>query len=394
MPEVVGAGNMSDLSLTTLDPMQAQQDWRQTLAGTATAESKVGQQQAVTDLAQTRAKDARHQVDQGKQAEQSQADFQKTLSGIAEDLPVLEKLGKISNAALASGRFKEAEQTLGMMAKVEAQGELADQRRAKTEEAKAKTGTERLSHLMELVASVKDPESSRLMKELYKQSYGEDGLYKLLANMDYNPKIVEAAKEFLTKKMSGLDDALTRAKIATEQVKASRAAKTGDASVRYYDARIEKIQEGDKAKEKAGGKVATANPNDVKEVAAKIKIDHPDMPPLSLDLAARELASDAKSIQQKDGGSYAAAVQKAIDLKKDRFVTIPGEKTLMGFGSPGPSKTRFATGTMAAPIAATRNTQFESGKYYTTPKGVLRFNGTGFEASTPKGKAPDDGEEE
>lgn len=373
---------MAGLDLTTLDPMQAQQDWRQTLSGTAIAESKVGQQKAVTEEAQLRVQGIKHEA-------QSQADFQNTLAGVAPDLPVMDKLSRISNAALASGRFKEAEQTLGMMAKMEAQGALQDERRAKTEEIKTKSGTERLEHMEGLLASGKDPESWRMVKQLYKQSYGEDDLYRLMENVDYSPKIVEAAKEFLTKKKSGLDDALTKAKITTEQVKASRLAKTGDASVRYYDARIEKIQEGEKVKEKVGGKLAAATPNDIKEVTAKIKVDHPDMPPLSLDLAARELASDAKDIQKRDGGSYAAAVQKAVDLKGDRFVTIPGEKRM--FGSDIPSKTRFATGSMAAPLPATKDTKFESGKYYTTPKGVLRYTGTGFETATSKGKVPADG---
>jgi hypothetical protein len=330
--------------------MQAQQDWRQTLAATSVAESRASEEKTKAQAA--------------KATFASDQEFQSALKKIAPSLPMMEKLSAIAGAAANSGKYREAEQTLAAMSQLENRESLKEQRAAAAQENKTKIAGQKTERQLTLLSGVKDEETKRIAEELYKQEYGEESP---LAKYPYSPKLVQMASEALTKKRSGTQEALDKARAVAEYARAARDNKVGEAQSKYYGARVDAIKEKSAAGTKAGGKLAEVKPEELKTVEAKLRVDHPGLSKEEADLASKEVAADAKDIQLREHGSFSDAMSKALDARKGQFTKFPA-KTFLGI-----------------------ETSKGGAKYQSLPAGVPK--GSKHVGATPKGKkvwqAPD-----
>lgn len=293
---------MNPFEFQVADPAQTSQDWRQTIAKTASMEMKV-------------------QADRDSLA--SDKEFQNTLKAIAPNLPVMQKLGAIASASIASGRFSEAEKAITVMSTLENRDSLAEQRTARIAQANATAAEKRITRQMELYSGVSDAETKAVADQLYEREFGQPSP---LSKYPYSPKLVEMAKASQVKQLDGLTAALRQAQAATIYADDQRADALAKTQQRYYEARIAAVKAKTANNVKTGGKLAEPKANEIRAVEAKILVDHPDLEPAEFDLAVREVAADAKEIQLREHGSFTDAMEKALQAREGQFTRMPGMK--------------------------------------------------------------------
>lgn len=281
------------------------------------------QTRAKTDIMETEAAKA-------KQDFATSQEFQQKVRQISPSLPIIDRLDQIADAATSAGRFSDAEKVLGMMSQISSRAALDEQRKAMAADHREKVEKAEYDRQMQLMSGAASSDDWRAAGEIFKQEFGrESPIFKL----PYSPRMVEVAKNALTKQRSATQEALDKARTVLAYADAARAAKQGDAMARYYDARAEYTRNREGATGKSGGKVATASSNDVKEVSAKIRNLYPALPAKELDAASRELAADAKDIQLREHGSYADAVDKALKARAGQFSRVAGSPGVFGIGA-------------------------------------------------------------
>lgn len=139
---------------------------------------------------------------------------------------------------------------------------------------------------------------------------------------------------------------------------------------------------------KAGGKpVGSPSQGDVREAIALMKEQFPDLKTDDAGglRAARAVASRAKEIAREIPGlGMSGAMRRAMTEMRDDFIT--DQTMIAGFGVPGTRSTKFVGGgrsaadAMELPVGTGGGidaAKMVVGRYYATPRGVVRYAGDG-----------------
>ena len=321
----------NSLYIAPIDPMQASQDWQQTQARTSILQSTAG-------LDKVKLEGAQRSLAEDKA-------FQEQLAKVSPTLPLFDKLGEMANAAMTTGKFKEAEMTTQLMSVMLNRESLMQMRKDRIEAERGRTATAELTKMQQIYSGVSSPLEKAMADDIFKQTFGKESP---LAKYPYDPGMVKMFGDSLTKRKSALEDQLTRARILREQAAAKKDALVADAQAKYLGAKTADVEKKTAATAKAAGKNATPTKQEIDSAGALVKVAHPDLSPAEWALASREIAADAKDIHNREGGSYADALEKAMAARKGQFVKFP-PKTFMGFET-GKGGTRYEPHAPGAPM--------------------------------------------
>lgn len=295
--------------------LEAQARRESALAATAPEEQRIALQRKALD---------NKKLDLANMAEErglaGDEEFQRTLREIDPSLPVVEKLGAIATNALKVGRFGEAEKSIKILDSIANHESLRDAREERGENAKVAAGAKRLDRIISLMQGMTDPTTKVLMEDLYRQEFGQEApTVKFPYSDNLRKAAVAAAERAKGEGATAAEAALTAQRLAAIE----RADKVASAQVEYYNARIDDVKTREKRGVKEGGKAAAVTKSEMTHAEVKLKAAYPGLNKAERDLAAMEIAADAKAIQRQESGSYADAIDKALDARRGQFLQIP-----------------------------------------------------------------------
>lgn len=190
--------------LVQVDPMQAQQEWRQTLATTAMQEARAQQEQLVVQetkqkiQAQAAAQEQQKKYQQAlAQAQQKQT--QQSSQIVSEGPDFMGQIESRMNIALSYGQLGDAEKLSKMANETKEKQAQALEHVQAAADKKAQAAVKRTELGEGLLTSVKDPQSYQQALEQYKSAAGEDDWYKYMKTQPYSPQLIDLAKSYLTK---------------------------------------------------------------------------------------------------------------------------------------------------------------------------------------------------
>lgn len=321
----------------------------------------------------------------------SGAEFKTRLKSIDPTLGVVDKLEEMSDLALQTGRFGDAEKAISLASMVDNRKSLADARKAQEEARRTQASEKRVGRALQLMRGMNDEISKQMMEEMYQQEFGKPSP---TAWFPYSPQLrdsaIAALEQGATREKKAADEALAVSRLAAIE----RADKVAQAQIGYFEARSRAVEERATTDRKSGGKAVAVTATDVKLAESKISNEFPDLEKKERELAAREIAADAKAIQAREYGSYADAVDKALAARRGQFAKMP--RVQMGPIELG-SKTKYIPKAVAEDMAATGVTEAEidiagtKGKLTTpTPPGPKPgdvYKGYRFKGGNPGDKA-------
>lgn len=141
--------------------------------------------------------------------------------------------------------------------------------------------------------------------------------------------------------------------------------------------------------EKTGGKrgvdkpVGSPTSGDIKGAASLLKSAYPDLPKEDVSAAAYQIAGEARRMAKENPGlSMSVAMTRAFAAaQKDGYFETTDK--MFGLGK----SVRYSTAgrTPEAAIPAPADRKFQAGRYYQTPKGVMKFDGTSWHPAQSRG---------
>lgn len=297
----------------------------------------------------------------------------------------------------ASGDLEGSRKTLGTMSSVVSRAAMVAQREAsalKTQfEAQKKAADTAVSYLR----GAKSQDDLRLAGDRFEMDYG---FRPPVFNMQYSPEAVEAAVQT---GMSEIQSATAQHQKQMERYRerelgirdrlANSAVARAEAFINNANARTSRI-------EKAGGKPDTAmTPTQRRELTEVLTKEFPDLPPEERNVMAASVASAARArIRQNPSMSWDQAKLEALTDARADIQEVESDnkvKALFGAGKRKRFNPLGRTPSTALPPPKSMK-EAVTGKYYTTPRGILRYLGNGKFAAPDTGisDSMDDDEDE
>lgn len=259
-----------------------------------------------------------------------------------------------------------------------AQGALQSEREMKTELALN-------DKMISIYAGARDERSWATAHMLAGEMY--PGEANPLADVPYSPQAADRVRATLLKEKDRLhavqEQRITDARVANYGNLADFRSSRLDILQQNADTQSRRVDIYEKNAGKVKGEKPIGFPTKVELGAAedKLKAVLPfPLPGDEMDAARQQVASDAKALMRANPAlAPDQALQRAVTkaVEDGDLVTV---SKLYG------SKTTFQGGgkTPETALPATRDTKFKSGRYYNTPKGVMKFDGKGFVAGPVK----------
>ena len=327
--------NQYDIS--PADPLQTQQDWRQSLAKTAVMESNARQMPGIEQEQKMR-------LQALMQGHQDDEKFRAEAAKLSPDMPLSDRTSRLATLAFQTGKIGDGEKLLSSAANIanrESQAAMRDQ-------AIALKSAQEMQKKIQVYQSVEQMmgESStgwEMGNELVKSQTGEDHpLYAMMKkkNQGWSPDAGKALKAGHEKRSVALQDELTQGHINKLKADTNRQARVATSQIAEHEARTAAISERAVSGAKAGaGKIATVSKSD-KEAAMRLAREvHGEAAAEHLDRFSDDIASDAKAIQLKEHGSYKEALLKALAQNEPNWKA--GEPLKVGgFTLPGGAKSK------------------------------------------------------
>lgn len=209
-----------------------------------------------------------------------------------------------------------------------------------------------------------------------------------LAQVPFSPENAKAAAAQATSMKDKLTLKLQQQKLASEdRLRSAREKYLGTRS-ELLERQVADRERRTEILEKNGGKAGKDKPvgspatGDVKAASALLKSSFPDLPKGEVANAAFQIASEAKRLaKQNPGLSMGDAMTRAFTAAQadGDFET---KSSYLGMSK----STKYNAGGKSAQTAlpATRETKFQEGRFYNTPKGVMQYKGgKWFEVAAP-----------
>jgi hypothetical protein len=307
---------MGRFTINPADPLQTQQDFRQTLARTATLEAEV-------PLAQQRVEAGNLELGEAKRKLASDQSFRTAVAGIPADKTPLEKLGEIANIAIREGRTSEAERALNTQSLLADRDARADANKTLEAYRKAQAASIRIQRQQQLLPLATSELGLEAANMTYKEEFGEDLPFvrALRANgATWSPKVAEVVRNALGKQVSDAEAAMQAARLAQQERNRVRLDLVANARVGQIQARTELLNEQIAARRKAGaGKEASMRPIDERIARGIIRNAYPELDVRGLELAVLTLGDEAKQLQKERGGGFSELVQQVVQERGDQF---------------------------------------------------------------------------
>lgn len=359
--------------------------------------AKIRHETALADEAEQRASEGRRLTDAMKQV--TQAGIGKAGSSLADqleeqalqlsDLGFPTKAGALGVQA-ANIRLHEAQQQHqeGAAAKLE-----FDQR--------AKT----LDRIANIYGSAKNEQDWAAANMMIAQQFPD--FDNPLAKIPFSPEAARLASEQALSQKDKLTLKIKAAAAASED--SLRKAREGYLTTRadLLERQTADREHRTELLEKTGGKkgvdkpVGSPSSGDVKGASNLLKGAYPNLPKEDLDAAAYQIAGEAKRMAKENPGlSMSVAMSRALAAaQKDGYF----ETTDKMFGWSKSTRYNSAGRSAETALPAPADRKFQAGRYYQTPKGVMKFDGTSWHPATTRSPTPaaimaqdipDDGEDE
>lgn len=298
----------NQFDVTPADPLGALNTWQGDLATTALKQAQASREQSLA----TEEKDK--VVDTHDKLLASQA-FREAVTKVDPAMEPMKKLEALSNAALSTGQFSEAEKALAGMAHLATVSTQADLKKAQEQKAAADANEKKMKRAMELMQGVEDEDSKRMADSIFEAEFKEPSPF---AGVPYSAGLKKVAT-------GTLNDALTKAKIRAEDALTDQRRTViekdkllGKAQAALDDARREAIQSKNADLKKSGGSLATASAQEKKTAAAVLKDFYPNLK--GADMATEEVSQEAKAmLARREAPDYSSAVKKIIAENPGRF---------------------------------------------------------------------------
>lgn len=307
---------MGMFDITPADPLQTQQDFRQTMAKTAALElapQKIKQDLEVGALG----------LQKTKRTLEADERFRVAVSGIDPKATPIAKLGEIANIAIREGRASEAEKAMNLASQIEqreAQNSLRGEIETYRKTQAASLRVQRQKDLLPLATSEIGLEAANMT---YKEEFGDDmPFYKALKKQGiaWSPQVADAVREALGKQMTAAELLLRQRQAAAGEARAANGAALVGVRAEQIRTRTEQIQDQIDAKRKAGGgKEASMRPIDERTARAIIREKYPELDARGLELAVLTLGDEAKQLQKAKGGMFSDMVQEVVSSRGDQF---------------------------------------------------------------------------
>lgn len=307
---------MGMFDITPADPLQTQQDFRQTLAKTAALElapQKIKQDLEVGAL----------DLQKAKRTLEADERFRAAVSGIDPKATPVAKLGEIANIAIREGRAGDAEKAMGLASQIEqreAQNTLRAEIQAYRQAQAASLRVQRQQQLLPMATSEIGLEAANMT---YREQFGDDmPFYKSLKQrgIAWSPQVADAVREALGKQMTAAELALKNKQAAAQAQRAANGAALVGVRAEQIKTRTELLQKQIEARRKAGaGKEASMRPIDERIARGIIREKYPELDARGLELAVLTLGDEAKQLQKQQGGGFSELVQQVVQSNGDRF---------------------------------------------------------------------------
>lgn len=348
---------------------------------------KIAMQPAHQELYTQQARHWKAQADQDELENDAMKNMQREMQeGGPLSQDPLERLYEISNRAQRAGAVKEA------TGAITAAGQLI-QRRAAAERATAQAEKAQIEGKIKLndtfanmLGGVTNQSTLDAANQLYQQAFGEPSP---LAGQPFNPGKVKALQESTLSSKDRLNAQLRQVE--------ERGRNWGRSITERHNRETEAIQRleherrerADTQRAKNGGKgVGKPSSGDLAEADLLLKTNQPDLSGDGKKLASQSIASRAMELMRANRGlGRDEAMNQAYNEEVSQGSFETGPKMVGDFEVPFTKRTTFTrTGTREKPLPIPAGDPVEAkkkmraGKFYQTALGLLRWNGTDYDA--------------
>ncbi|CAB4120882.1 hypothetical protein UFOVP2_45 [uncultured Caudovirales phage] len=307
--------------ITPADPLQTQNDWRNSLAQTAYNQSAARQGQQREQLNQMA-------IQKGQQQQAEDNMFKESLKKLSPDIAPEKQLGEIARLAMLSGSDSRAEKALALQSQIISRTSQIEQRDALKEYREAQAAGIRIQRQKDLIPQMTSELGLEAANMSYKAEFGEDlPFVKAMRakGISWSPAVKASIESMLEKHTTKVQEDATRTRTKLAENREARAATAADTRQTLLELKIEQLKTTIAAGGKSGGgKLVNLQKGDERLTSIEIKKLFPALEGKELEYATLKIGNSAKQQQIKDSGSFSDALDKVMPQHMGEFKTTEG----------------------------------------------------------------------